>query len=385
MFPREVNTPKSRSYFLFGARGVGKSTLLRQIYEPTAVHLINLLRAQDEDRYSRNPDLLIEAVNALPSTIRHVVIDEVQKVPKLLDLVHLLIEDGRKSLQFVLTGSSARKLKRGQANLLAGRAFTRHLYPLTAGELGEQFSLPTYLAWGGMPEIWNLGNDLDRREYLDAYASTFIKEEIQAEQIVRQILPFRRFIEVAAQCNGKLINYAKIARDVGADPKTVKSYYEILVDTLLGFYVEPYHTSRRKRMTLAPKFYFFDPGVSRALSRHLDMTPLPGTAYYGELFENFVILEILKKSEYARLDYRLCYLRTEDQAEIDLVIERPNKKLALLEIKSKPNVHRDDLRHLLRFANDFPEAELFCLSMDTIKRQIDGVQCLYWQEGLALI
>lgn len=382
MFPRSLNLPKSKSFFLFGARGVGKSTLLRHRLDKETTHTINLLHAREEDRFSRNPDLLVEVVRSLPTRVTSIVIDEIQKVPKLLDLVHDLIEESQIKSQFILTGSSARKLKRGQANLLAGRAYMRHLYPLTAEELGDQFQLETYLKWGGLPEIWNSPQDSDRAEFLDAYSTMFIKEEIQAEQIVRQLGPFRRFIEVAAQCNGKILNYSKISRDIGADPKTVKAYFEVLVDTLMGFFVESFHTSRRKRIVQAPKFYFFDPGVTRALARHLEIAPFPSTSYYGELFEHFIILEIFKKSEYNRLNYRLNYLKTEDQAEVDLVIERPGKPLALVEIKSKQQIHKEDLRHLLRFSADFPDAQSYCFSLDPYDRTIEGVSVLPWMEGI---
>jgi predicted AAA+ superfamily ATPase len=384
MFPRSIKLPKSKSFFLFGARGVGKSTLLRTSLPREQTHTINLLLAAEEDRFVRNPDLLVEVVSNLNPDVRWVVIDEIQKVPKLLDLVHYLIEETPRELRFVMTGSSARKLKRGQANLLAGRAFTRELHPLTIGELRESFRLDDYLAWGGLPAVWTMAAQEDRREYLRAYTLTFLKEEIQAEQIVRKLDPFRRFLEVAAQSNGKLLNFAKIGRDCGADPKTVKAYYEILEDSLLGFIVEPFHTSRRKRLTHAPKFYFFDTGVARALAGHLTLPPIPSTAYYGELFEQMVILSLIRHASYEALGYRFMFLRTEDQAEVDLVIERPGKPLAFVEIKSTTELDFDAtaLRHLKRFAVDFPEAECFCLSQSKLRRRVDRIDCLHWADGI---
>jgi predicted AAA+ superfamily ATPase len=389
MFHRQIKIPESQSFFLFGPRAVGKSTLLRTRLTPDTTHLINLLLAAEEDRFARNPDLLVDVVANLPRGVRHVVIDEIQKVPKLLDLVHHLIETGPKPLQFILTGSSARKLKHGRANLLAGRAFTRDLHPLTVDELGDRFELQDYLAYGGLPAIWSMASAADRHEYLRAYALTFLKEEIQAEQVVRKLDPFRRFLEVAAQSNGKLLNFTKIGRDCGADPKTVKSYYQILEDTLLGFMSEPYHTSRRKRLTQAPKFYFFDTGVARALAGHLPVVPMPSTAYYGELFEQMVVLALLRRSSYEQLDYRFMFLRTEDQAEVDLVVERPGKPLALVEIKSTADLDRDQdapqLRHLKRFAVDLPEADCFCLSRTETRRRIGRIECLPWREGILAI
>lgn len=389
MFQRVVKLPESKSFFLFGARGVGKSTLLRNRMPKERTHTINLLLAAEEDRFIRNPDLLVEVAANLSADVRCVVIDEIQKVPKLLDIVHYLIEEKPGNVQFIMTGSSARKLKRGQANLLAGRAFTRDLHPLTPSELGETFRLDEYLAWGGLPAAWTMAKAEDRSEYLKAYTLTFLKEEIQAEQIVRKLDPFRRFLEVAAQSNGKLLNFAKIGRDCGADPKTVKAYYEILEDSLLGFMVEPFHTSRRKRLTHAPKFYFFDTGVARALAGHLTLPPIPSTAYYGELFEQMVVLSIIRRASYEALGYRFMFLRTEDQAEVDLVIERPGKPLAFVEIKATTDLEFDinatALRHLKRFAVDFPEAECFCLSQSMLRRRVGQIDCLHWQEGIAAL
>ncbi len=283
--------------------------------------------------------------------------------------------------QFVLTGSSARKLKRGQANLLAGRAFTRYMHPLTFTELGASFSLSEYLAWGGLPAIWTMMPD-ERREYLESYTLTFLKEEIQAEQVVRNLAPFRRFLDVAAQCNGKVINYSNIARDVDADPKTIKSYYEILVDTRLGVFVEAFHTSRRKRLIRAPKFYFFDTGVTRALARQLEMNPVPSTSYYGDLFEHFIVMQLHDLADYRNLGYRFTFLLTEGGVEIDLVIERPNRPLAMVEIKSKDVIQSQDLRRLIGMKDDFSQAEFFCLSRDPKPQIIEGIKCLPWQQGL---
>jgi predicted AAA+ superfamily ATPase len=192
------------------------------------------------------------------------VIDEVQKNPKLLDVVHLEIEK-KKNIQFILSGSSARKLKRGSANLLAGRAFTFHLFPLTNFEIGSTFDLQHALEFGTLPKLLEYSVDLDCTRFLKAYVKTYLKEEIIAEQIVRKVEPFQDFLEVCAQMNGKIINFSKIATEVGVDEKTVKTYIDILADTLIGFYLPPFHRSIRKRQRIAPKFYLMDTGVKRAL------------------------------------------------------------------------------------------------------------------------
>lgn len=311
--------------------------------------------------------------------------DEIQKVPKLLDLVHHMMETSKRKRRFILTGSSARKLKRGQANLLAGRAVTKQLFPLTHSELGETFRLEEVLAWGSLPKVFSLQNDEERMEFLQTYALTYLKEEIQSEQLVRKLDPFRRFLEAAAQSDGKVVNYSNIAKDTGTDAKTVKTYYEILEDTLVGFFLESFDTSQRKRLKVSPKFFFFDIGVSRALSRQLTMRAAPSTSYYGELFERLVILELHRQEAYLNREYRLTFLQTEDDAEIDIVIERPGKPLALIEIKSTDQVREDTVRGLARFGKDFAKAQLFCFSRDPVPKIFGRVRTLHWREGLAQI
>lgn len=253
MIDRAINLSKSRSFFLFGARGTGKTSLLQQEFvgHPGVLY-IDLLKPSEEDLYRLYPETLAHQIEA--ETFEWVIVDEIQKLPKLLDLVHHAIVNKRQ--KFILTGSSARKLKRGAANLLAGRASVYHLYPFTARELGDDFDLQTALEWGLLPEVWNLKQAGDRAETLYAYALTYLKEEVQAEQFVRKLDPFRKFLEVAAQSNGKIVNFSKIGNDVGVDTTTVQNYFSILEDTLLGFILPSYHKSVRKRQREAPKFYF---------------------------------------------------------------------------------------------------------------------------------
>ncbi|MGH2611964.1 MAG: ATP-binding protein, partial [Rhabdochlamydiaceae bacterium] len=239
MFSRFRHFPHKHSFFLFGPRGTGKSTLIKERFDQTECLWLDLLDSEVEDQFFRSPGDLYAIVKALPKQTIYVVIDEIQKVPKLLDGVHRLIEETDKI--FILTGSSARKLRRGGANLLAGRAFVYHLYPLSCFELKTHFDLENALHWGTLPKIFSLEDDVEKSEFLRSYANTYLKEEISNEQVVRRLPPFRRFLEVAAQCNGKIINYANIARDVGVDDKTIKEYFSILEDTMIGFFLEPYH------------------------------------------------------------------------------------------------------------------------------------------------
>ena len=383
MINRHLSPGSERSFFLFGARGTGKSTFLRHYFENEEVLWIDLLLPEVEDRYASRPQILAEQIAAMADTAGWVVIDEVQKVPKLLDVVHARIE--ATGTRFAITGSSARKLKRGGVNLLAGRAFVSHLYPFTSSELGDAFDLDAALAYGTLPGHLALKNAADKADFLRAYALTYLKEEVWGEHLVRKLDPFRAFIEVAAQCNGELINYSRIARDVGVDTKTVQSYFQILEDTLVAYMLEPYHRSVRKRQSQAPRFYLFDTGVCRALSRTLNVPLNHGTYAYGRAFEHFIVTEIFRRSDYLKTDFRFSYLRTKDGAEIDLVIERPGQSTALVEIKSSDRVDRTDLRHLKALSDDIPNSCAMCLCTESLARVVDGVRVLPWNQGLTEI
>ncbi len=382
MIHRLIKLPESESFFLFGPRGTGKSTLIKSLFDPKKTFYIDLLLFQTENQYARDPDLLYRQVKVLPSDQTTVVIDEVQKIPKLLDIVHKLIEETDK--RFILTGSSARKLKQGSANLLAGRAFERFLHPFTVDELGDGFDLEFVLQWGSLPGIVKYTNNADRTDYLLAYTNTYLKEEVVSEQLIRNLDPFRKFLEVASQHNGNIINYSNIAKDVGVDPKTVQSYFSILEDTLVGFLIEPYLKSARKRVHQSPKFYFFDLGVTRALANLLTLTPHPATSYYGDLFEHFVILELIRQESYTKKGYRFYYLVDERQS-VDLIIERPGKPVALVEIKSTTQIQEKHLNGLLALKPSFPSAEFFCLSQDTNIQDMEGIMTYPWREGLKII
>lgn len=379
---RLLKLPKKHSFFLFGARGTGKSTLLEESFKLEKSLYINLLDPLEEDRFARNPNELIELVEAMPTQSRHVIIDEVQKIPKLLDIAHLLIENKKSKKSFILTGSSARKSKQSGVNLLAGRAFVYHLYPFSFLELAEKFNLQQALCWGMLPKLSSLKDDAAKQKFLQAYALTYLKEEIWAEQLIKKLDPFRRFLEVAAQCNGKIINYANISRDVGVDDKTVKNYFSLLEDTLLGFMLEPFRHSFRKRLKLAPKFYFIDVGITRALARMLTLKPVKSTSYYGELFEQFIIVECIKLASYYKSEYRFSYLMTEGGVEIDLIVERPGKKLLFIEIKSSESVRKEDLSSMKKILEDFGDCEAVCFSCDPRKKRIGRITVCPWQEGI---
>ncbi len=380
MFRRIQKLNKINSFFLFGARGSGKTTLLQKVVGTADTLWIDLLTDADEERYGRTPDELSHVLKR--KKIAHVVIDEVQKAPKLLDIVHLEMER-RKDVQFVLTGSSARKLKRGSANLLAGRAFTYHLYPLTHMELSSQFSIKDALEFGTLPRLFAYSTREDKNEFLRSYVRTYLKEEIQMEQLVRNMNPFRDFLEIAAQSNGRILNYSRIARDVHVDDKSVANYFSILEDTLIGFFLPPFHRSIRKQQRESSKFYFFDPGVVRALNGTLRMELLPKTYAFGDAFEHWVILECFRLNDYYSLDYKLSYLRTKDDVEVDLIVQRPGKGDLLVEIKSSTQIKQEHVSHLKLFQRDWGErctAEVW--SLDSVEKEVDGVVCLHWTTGL---
>lgn len=385
LIKRTLQLPNDYSFFLFGARGTGKSTLLRETFDPDKTLFINLLQPREELRFLKDPEELRQVVLATNAEIQYIVIDEIQKVPKLLDVVHLLLESDQTDKYFILTGSSAKQLKASGVNLLAGRAFTYHLFPFSYIELGGQFNLEKTLCFGLLPKIVSFKNDSHKVKFLQSYAMTYLKEEIWSERLVRDLENFRRFLEVAAQSNGKIINYSNISRDVGVDDKTVKNYFTLLEDTLIGNFLEPFHHSFRKRLRVAPKFYYFDLGVVRTLSSTLSIIPVPGTSYYGELFEQFIIAECFKFKHYYQSEYQLSYLLTTGDSEIDLVIERPGLPPFFVEIKSKDAVNKQDLSTLLKLSADFGSCEAICLSQDPRKKKIEHVTVYPWREGLQYI
>ncbi len=375
------------SFFLFGARATGKSTLLQTLFpqkSPPNSFYIDLLREEDYIHYSTQPGLLEQVIQKLPNSVRWIIIDEIQKVPKLLDEVHRQIFQKRAS--FALTGSSARKLKRGHANLLAGRALVYHLFPLTEKELGEAFDLSTALAYGTLPDVVQLSEAAERAAFLRAYVSTYLKEEIIAEQLIRKAPPFLRFLPAVGQMNGEIINYSRMARDAGVDDMTMRAYFSILEDTLIGFFLEPYHRSVRKRQRESSKFYLFDTGVTRSLQGLTTAPLVEGSSAYGKAFEHFLILEIRRRAEYLGKEWRYSYLRTSSEsAEIDLIIERPGEKTVLLEIKSAIRVADTDINKLHAFQKDFQNAEACIFSRESQPRQKDNVTVFPWSTGLTAL
>lgn len=380
MVHRLINPLINNSFFIFGARGTGKSTFIKQRFAAESLYL-DLLDPVLEDRLSRSPnDLRIILGDSAPEWV---IIDEVQKVPRVLDIVHSLIES--KKQKFILTGSSARKLKRGGANLLAGRAFVYELFPLVTDEIGEAYNLQALLQFGSLPKVVTTESLEERKAFLRAYSLTYIKEEVSAEQLLRNLDPFRNFLRIAADQSGKIVNHALMGKQLGVDHKTVVNYFSILEDTLIGFYLPSFHLSLRKSQILAPKFFFFDLGVRNSLAEMIDFIPPTHSRFFGELFEHFVILEAYRLNSYTQRDYRLSHLRTKAGFEVDLILSKGRTNI-LVEIKSTTNIDAAEVAHLARHTADMPEiTERFYVSMDNSEATLNGVRCVSWRRFLEIV
>ncbi len=348
MFKRSLSLPEAgtESFFLWGPRQTGKSTLLRETY-PDA-RWIDLLKAEEFRRYLSRPELLRQEIEAGEhSPNRQIVIDEIQKVPALLDEVHWLIENRR--LHFALCGSSARKVKRGAANLLGGRALRYELHGLTAGELGREFDLDRVLNYGYLPRIYEAHRPRPR---LDAYVANYMKEEVAAEGLVRNLPTFSDFLDIAALSDGEIVNFSTVARDCGVSSHTTKNHFGILEDTLLGRWLPAYRKRPKRRVIGAPKFYFVDVGIVNRLARR--GTLLPGSELYGKAFENWVFHELSSFVSYFEFDGMLSYWRLASGIEVDFILG--DMQIAI-EAKSSENINRDHLKGLRSLSEDHPDIE----------------------------
>jgi predicted AAA+ superfamily ATPase len=380
MIARELNILTGNSFLLFGSRGTGKTRLLKELFSKTSALWVDLLDPNQEYEFNRRPELLRQRISELQSEPEWVVIDEVQRAPKLLDIAHQLIESTK--IKFALTGSSARKLRRGGANLLAGRAFVYHLFPFTWTELGSEFSLDETLLWGALPKTVALKTDEERELFLSSYVDTYLREEVVAEQLVRNVTPFRTFLDLTGQLNGEPINYAKLSREVRADDTTIRTYFEILEETLIGFRLPSFDKSVRKQQLQSPKFYLFDLGIKRAVDRFSIAKLIPGSSLYGRAFEHFIILEAVRRNEYRRKRAKLSYLRTKDGLEVDLIVEKPGQAPIFVEIKASDNIEAVDLRGFERLIEGDSGVTGVVLSRDKRQFSRGAIKFMPWQEGL---
>ncbi len=352
---------KKKSIFLFGPRQVGKTWLIKHALPRCRTY--DLLDSRTYLKLNRSPERLEQE---LRPEDRIVVLDEIQKVPHLLDEVHRLIES--RGIHFLLTGSSARKLRRGGVNLLGGRARTRTLHPFTYRELGERFDLIRALDLGLLPAIY-LSDE--PREDLQAYAGTYLQQEVAAEGLTRNIPAFSRFLEVAALCNGQMLNFAKIANDAQVARTTVQEYFSILQDTLLAYELPAWGKTRKRKATTTSKFFFFDVGVARFLQgrRYLEEV----SPEFGEAMENYIFHELR-----TFIDYRgwgsLAYWRSKSGFEVDFILD----DAVAIEVKGTRSVSRRDLRglHALREERNLKRYLLVCREETPLT--VDGIEVLPW-------
>ena len=393
---RILKLPLKHSFFLFGPRQVGKTTLIKNSFGLDSCLIYDLLIPEELRRLKMNPGRLRDEIIYRDSKYTHVFIDEVQKLPEILDEIHYLLENMKKPPAFIVSGSSARKLKRSNANMLGGRAFSFSLFGLTHLELmqSSKFSLYRSLEFGSLPAIYLLsmgdGTVAEigvRQQYQDAilalrsYVNTYIKEEIQMEALVRNLDTFTEFLKLAADENTNVLNYSNIASDIGVSSATVKEYYQILEDTLLGFYLRPYSSRLRKKLSKHPKFYFFDTGVTRALQQKLSLELTPKTKEFGKAFEHFIIKEFIYTANYLNPDYKFSYYRTENNAEVDLIIEAPTGKVFAVEIKASDTPKNSELKGLKSFKTLVPKASLICASLAEKRYKLDEDIWVYpWAE-----
>ena len=350
---------KQKSHFLFGPRQTGKSSLVR--HSLAQYRSYNLLDSKTYTRLSSSLSILREELRPEDKII---IIDEIQKLPELLDEVHLLIEE--KGIHFLLTGSSARKLRRSGINLLGGRARIKHFHPLTSNELGTKFDLVRALNHGLLPSLYFSSNP---EEDLSSYVGTYLQEEIAAEGLTRNIPAFSRFLEVAALCNGQLLNYTKVGNDAQVARSTVQEYFQILKDTLIAHELTPWKQSFKRKPLTTSKFYFFDCGVVRHLQKRTFVRP--GSPEFGELLETFLFHELATYCDYTGVS-DLHYWRSKSGFEVDFILA---SKTAI-EVKATKTAGPQDLKNLrmLKEENNLKKFILVCL--ESTERNVDGVQVL---------
>ena len=363
LYKREIQPERFKSsFFLFGPRMTGKTLLLSRLKSDA---FYNLLDPELELNFRTRPKAFWEEISALPPGAR-VVVDEIQKLPVLLDYIQMGID--KRKMRFFLSGSSARKLKRGGANLLGGRALHFNLHPLTAEEAGKDFDPIRALKFGSLPLICRLLADGEKETaalQLKSYVTTYIKEEIQAEAHVRRLDAFLRFLQAAGQCNGQMIEFANIARECAVHQNTVKEYFSVLEDTLIARLIWPYNRSERKKAR--PKLYFFDCGVLRAVQKRLGSRP--GPEELGVLFETWIANELIKIRDYSRREHNISLWR-KGRWEIDFLIESGGRPVLAVECKSGRQIKNKNA--IQAFQKDFPEVPVIIGSLQDDRRRKIG-------------
>ena len=374
-----IKVPKSQSIFLWGARQTGKSLFLKE-NNPESLYY-DFLDTRQLVKFIHSPHLLREEIIAQKEKVltHPIIIDEIQKAPNLLNEVHWLIENT--DAQFILCGSSARKLKTETTNLLGGRAWQYNFYPLVWKEIPD-FDLLRALQQGLIPNHY-LAEKQYLNEYLQAYVDTYLTDEIRNEGLVRNLQGFSRFLEVAAMCNTEMINASNIARDCHVNRLTVHEYFQILVDTLTGYHVYPYHKKvTRDIVASTPKFYFFDVAIANFLAQQ-NIIALKGMTA-GKSFENFIAMELFAERGIQRKRHEITYWRTKSGLEVDFIL---GDALVAIEVKISTQVQQQDLKGLIAFCEEHPQAKAIVVSQDTTERLVkisDAIEItiLPWQSFL---
>jgi len=364
IFPRilSIQLPKRVSIFLWGARQTGKSSYLKHHFKQATYY--DLLKNSEFIRLTKKPDLLREEtlaqIQGQKKSSHTVIIDEIQKIPALLNEVHWLIENT--DCQFILCGSSARQLKTQTTNLLGGRAWQYYFHPLVYPEV-PQLDLLKALRHGLLPNHY-LAQQQYIDEYLRAYVDVYLTDEIRNEGLVRNLQGFARFLELAGLCNTEMLNFTNIARDCGVSRITVQSYFQILLDTLLGYYIYPIeHKIKRDIIMATPKFYFFDVGIANFLAQQ-QITNLSGPIA-GKSFENYIAMELVAYKNISRKTFTIKYWRTKSGLEVDFVL---GKSQVAIEVKISTTVHLQDLKGLITFCEENPQTTAIVVSQDARER-----------------
>lgn len=364
----KIDLPKGQSLFLWGARKTGKSTYLKTVFEKSVY--IDFLDHDTFLQYSRRPKTLREYIETLSQEQLNcpLILDEVQKVPEILDEVHWLIEN-KKGIAFILCGSSIRKLKHAGSNLLGGRAWRHLFFPLCYPEL-PSFDLIKILNQGLIPSHY-----LAEKQYfklLKGYVSDYLIPEVQWESRIRQMGSFNRFLEAMAYSNGEMLNYSNIARECAVNTRTVQLYVDLLVDMLLAYRVFPYAKSKKRQIiTHIPKFYFFDPGIVNELTGRKFIT-IKG-AEIGHLFEQYVLLELIAYKELNDKSFEISYWRTKNGLELDFVI---GKAEIGIEVKISSHIERRDIKGLIEFGKEYTPNKLYVVCLESIPRimKLDDIE-----------
>jgi len=363
----KMDLPPGQSAFLWGPRKTGKTTYLRTVFPKSPV--FDFLQTDLLLEFSKNPSRLRETLLAQEPAAFPVILDEVQKVPLLLDEVHWLIEN--KKMSFILCGSSARKLKRGQANLLGGRAWRFEMFPLVSAELKE-FSLLRILNHGAIPSHYLQENP---EKSLTSYLQDYLKEEVFAEGLTRNLAAFSRFFDAVGFSHGQLVNYSNIARDCGVDAKTVREYFQILIDTLVGVMLEPFKKRKNRQViTKAPKFYLFDVGVAGALVKRR-LAEERGSEF-GRAFEHFILTELLAHRSYSELHYEISFWRTKSGLEVNFVLGGGE---VAVEVKGSGSLAPGDLRPLQGFVEEFSPREAILVCLEKRERMAGKIRVMPWR------